>query len=218
MKALIIITSGIRFLMLISSITSAYFGLRYFKRIKPLRGFLIISILSSIDSLSYLYLAIIKSNKASFIIFSEYTQLIYLAIELYVITDFLIRTTKKDNNISYKHSLLTFILPFTLVLINYLYFHIDFLIVILELFIINIFSIKYFLNYYNTTDSNRNKNKYLIAGLFIFINITAPYYIIQSKIESNAPYIMSYINFINDLGYIILFISIIKEIKWVTRK
>ncbi len=217
MKALIILTSGIRFLMFISGIICAYFGLKFFEKTKPLRGFLILSILSSIDSFSYLYFAIVRSNKESFTILSEHTQLIYLVVEIYVITDFLLKSTIKDNHISNKYSFLTYTIPFTLILINYLFFNVDFLIVILELVIINLFSIKYFLNYYNTTKINRNRNRHLITGLFIFINMTAPYYIIQSNIESNAAYMMSYINFINDLGYTILFISIIKEIKWVTK-
>lgn len=218
MKALILITGGIRFLMLIASITCVYFGLRNYKNTKHLRGFLVLSILSSIDTISYVYVAIIRLNKNSFSTLSEYTQIIYLVIEIYVIINFLTRATLKDNNISYKYSFLIFLLPFTLILINYLYFDINFLIVMIELVVINFFSIKFFLNQYKTTCVSRNRNRYLISGLFIFINITAPYHIIQSRIETNAPFIMNYINFINDLGYVILFSSIIKEIKWETKK
>ncbi len=214
MRTIVFMSVGFRFMMVFASIFCVYFGIKYFQKIKSIRGFILLSILSSLDSFTYLYLAIIKEEKGSFLILSNYTQIIYLIIELLVITEYLIRInlTKKIDIFQFRISIT--LIALILLVINFLYFRIDLLIIISELIIINIFSINYHLSFYNKNKHEREKNKYLISGLFIFINMTAPYYIIQNNIESNAPYILNYINFINDLGYSILFISIIKEIKW----
>ena len=214
MKALIIATSGFRVIMFITGLMSSYYGIKHIRKNNDLIGFILLPILSSIDSATYLYYAIIKFNKPAFITFSNYTQIFYLGLELIVITAFFLKINITNRIILRRYICILSILSSIIILLDILKYEIDIYIIISELLIVNIFSVKYFLSYYDRIKSEIVLYHYIVSGLFIFINITAPYYIIQNNLESNTPYILSYINFINDLGYTILFVSIIKEIKW----
>ena len=214
MKALIIATSGFRVIMFITGLMCSYFGIKHIRKNNDLIGFILLPILSSIDSATYLYYAIIKFNKPAFITFSNYTQIFYLGLELIVITAFFLKINITNRIILRRYVCILSILSSIIILLDILKYEIDIYIIISELLIVNIFSVKYFLSYYDRIKSEIVLYHYIVSGLFIFINITAPYYIIQNNLESNTPYILSYINFINDLGYTILFVSIIKEIKW----
>jgi len=99
MKALIIATSGFRVIMFITGLMCSYFGIKHIRKNNDLIGFILLPILSSIDSATYLYYAIIKFNKPAFITFSNYTQIFYLGLELIVITAFFLKIniTNKNN-------------------------------------------------------------------------------------------------------------------------
>jgi hypothetical protein len=62
------------------------------------------------------------------------------------------------------------------------------------------------------------KSERIIAiGLFLFINIASPYYIIFQIISSKPNNIISSLSFLSNIAYVVLFSSIIKSIKWQTR-
>jgi hypothetical protein len=88
------------------------------------------------------------------------------------------------------------------------------IITIAELIIIDFFFVKLVL--LEILYDQRIKYKYqkiLNQGIFIFINLIAPYSIINELIyQSNLPIYLS-LNFINDIGYILLFSALFKSSK-----
>jgi hypothetical protein len=61
-----------------------------------------------------------------------------------------------------------------------------------------------------------HKYEILIAkGIFIFINLTAPYYVISNYLGPKYNQLTQLLNPINDIGYIILFFMFFKAFKWI---
>jgi hypothetical protein len=60
----------------------------------------------------------------------------------------------------------------------------------------------------------QQSNLIINNGLFAFINFTVPLYIISDKGFFNEEEIKYSIAFINEIGYMIIFISLIKSLKW----
>lgn len=218
MKALIILSSSSRIVMFVTSIICLYNGIKYYNKIKSIKGFIFLSLLSIADSLSYIYLVIIEKNKTTFYIISEQTQILYHVVEIGVILYFFISKNYDQKVLIKKHKTLIFALLTLLYLYNILIHSTNTFLILSELIIVNTLCINYFFSTYKKKISQIDTHKYLINGLFIFINITAPYYILENNIEKTTPFLISYINFINDLGYTILFLSINKEVKWIALK
>lgn len=218
MKALIILSSSFRIVMFATSIICLYNGIKYYNKIKSIKGFIFLSLLSVTDSLSYIYLVIIEKNKPTFYIISEQTQILYHVFEIGVILYFFISKNYDQKVIIKKYKTLIFALLTLLYLYNILIQPTNTFLILSELIIVNTLCINYFFSTYKKEISQIDTHKYLINGLFIFINITAPYYILENNIEKTTPFLISYINFINDLGYTILFLSINKEVKWIALK
>lgn len=181
-------------------------------------NFWILSILSIIDSSIYLTYIIILNEVLYFNEISKWWQLIYILIEFYIISNFLININKVYNaNYIKKFIVIISILIFTFSIINNWDFKEKYytLITIIELLFINIFSIRYLL--FQTPEFHNSNSKSitnLVKGLFLFINISSPYFIIIQFLAETSNSILSSLSFINHIAYTILFISIIKSIKW----
>ena len=220
-----------RLLMFVMSIITLSNGIRILKRNNPLQIFNILLITSLIDSLFYLTNLIFLKNNTQYLIISTIIQSFYFFIEYSVFTFFYLTFLKNSffkKIITFQY--LLFLLgtatsiclgenPFTT---HYTLF------TIFEILLINISSFYIFKNVINDNDTIIKNENYLISkGIFIFINITAPYYIISNFLDSkfgnetmnskNLTIIESF-NSINDIGYTILFYFIYLAFKWTKNK
>lgn len=219
MKILIILTSYSRILMFIMSIVCCYNGIKKIKIIDDkIIGIFCLSIISIVDSITYIYIVLIKQDKTLFTNLSAYTQLLYQFLEIIIIFHFYLKTEIKEFKFFNISKLILIASSIFLLIIFSNYNEKDILITIIELVIINIFSIRFFFSNFKSKHYQESSFKYISFGLFIFANFTAPYYIIENKLEINQPSIIRSLNFINDLGYTILFAFINKEIKCIVKK
>ncbi|MEN9963507.1 MAG: hypothetical protein RL582_602, partial [Bacteroidota bacterium] len=87
--------------------------------------------------------------------------------------------------------------------------------IIFEFLVINISALGIFYSLLNKTNNELNYGDSILnSGFFIFINVTAPYYLINDSIFFSSEKILDTLRFINYLGYSIVFITIIKSLKW----
>lgn len=213
MKFLIIITVLSRILMFIMSIVCCYNGIKKLKKEDKIHGIYSLSIISIIDSITYIYLVLIKQDKSLFISLSKYTQFVYQFLEIMIILHFyLITESEKSKLLKFSKPIIIFC-SLLLILIFSNYNEKEIFFTVFELAIVNFFSIRFFFSEFNTKHYKERSFKFILFGLFIFVNFTAPYYIIENKLEVNHPIIIQSLNFISDIGYTILFASINKQIK-----
>lgn len=214
-----LITSSLRFVMFITSIRCLYFGTKNYKTLSIFKGFYYLTLFSLIDTLSYLILVIVKEDKPFFYEISSKTQLGFQLFEIFIITAFYIANTYHSKKVygAIKNILISVLVTGYIIIIRSNY-NPEILLTLIELLIINFFAIRFYLFYYDKNISDNKEIKYLTNGLFIFINITTPYYMIENKLQVNYPELIRYLNAINDLGYSILFILITKCFKCTAQK
>lgn len=217
MRFLIILTSFSRILMFIMSIICFYNGIKRLQRDDKIIGIFSLSIISIVDSITYIFIVIIKQDKLLFINFSVYTQFLYQFLELIIIFHFYLKTEIKESEF-FKFSKLVLTAYSMILLFIFKYSEIEIFFTVFNLLIINFFSIRFFIAEFNENHFQTNSFKYIRFGLFIFANFTAPYYIIENNLEINHPTIIRSLNFISDIGYTILFVFINKEIKCIPKR
>ena len=213
MKLLITITSFSRILMFIMSIICFYNGIKKLKIDDKIYGIFSLSIISIIDSITYIYLVVIKQDKSLFINLSRYTQFVYQFLEIIIILHFYLITESEKSKLLKFSNLTTIVCSLILILIFLNYSEKEIYFTVIELAIVNFFSIRFFFSEFNFNNYKERSFKFILFGLFIFVNFTAPYYIIENKLEINHPLIIQSLNFISDIGYTILFAFINKQIK-----
>gem|GEM_PF-3460742 len=199
------------------SIICCYNGVKGLKKDDKIIGIFSLSIISIIDSITYIYLVIIKQDKHLFINISEYTQFLYQFLEIIIIFHFYLITQIKQSKFLNFSKLILIVFSMIIFFIFKLSEREIFL-TVFELSIINFFSIRFFFSEFKRNHYRENTFKYISFGLFIFANFTAPYYIIENKLENNHPSIIQSLNFISDIGYTILFAFINKEIKCISKR
>lgn len=203
--------------MNITSLLLAIYSLINFKKLGNLRIFILLPILSFIDSFSLILFVIVLDQQNTFLTFSEYFQIIFLNTEIAIIIIFYSNIILK---IKFKFYYFIPIIT-TLIFLAIRFFKginiandYSFLIVITETLVIN-FCFGYII-------SQRFKDdRFVISkwvneinkGFFLFINTTAPYYIIINNLDTHQEILATYLNFIGSLGYIILFYHIYKAVK-----
>jgi hypothetical protein len=85
---------------------------------------------------------------------------------------------------------------------------------VIELIFINMFAVMFLMsNSIESTSLTIQKNTLITKGLFLFINIASPYYLIIQLISKEPNTILSSLSFISNIGYIIFFASVIKSYK-----
>ena len=203
--------------MNITSLLLAIYALMNFKEIGDLKIFIILPILSFIDSFSLILFGYLFDNENAFVIFSEYFQIIFLNYELAIIIFFYLNIILKVKNNSIK--IIPIITTSIFILLRYLNglnISTDYLpiIVIIEALIVNIcFG---FLVSRKIKDDEiiiKQSSNEINKGLFLFVNTTAPYYLVINYLDNHQEIATKYLNFIGSFGYTILFYHIYKAIK-----
>ena len=194
------------------------YGFKIKKLTTPLANFWYLSILSIIDSSIYIIFILSLNQISVYHELSKWWQLFYILTEFYIISSFLIDLNKLKNSKKINTIIISIcIVIFSFSAVNNWDFKEKYytLITIVELVFINIFSIRYLLLFTPELQDSKSKSLItLVKGIFLFINISSPYYIIIQFIVKTPNSILSSLSFINDIAYIILFISITNSIKW----
>lgn len=176
-----------------------------------------LSIFSIIDSLIYIYFILINKDINSYNTISKWTQLCYILFEFLIFSNFLLEINDFKSKKRFKIIILFIsLIILVITIVNNWDFKEKYytVITIIELAFINSLSIRYLLFISpDFLDEKSKKISTLVKGIFLFINITSPYYIIIQFIIRNPNMIMNTLSFINDIGYIVLFIYIIKSLK-----
>jgi hypothetical protein len=85
---------------------------------------------------------------------------------------------------------------------------------IFEFLLINIYAITIFISNINNKEKWVRNDKLIINnGLFIFINFTMPFYMIENFIPPKSV-ILYTLDFINNIGYCIFYFTILLSMKW----
>ena len=212
-----IISAMCRVVMFITTIYLFVSGIKQRESNKAIISFWYLSILSLIDSIMYVIYVEILDDIMVYQNISKWWQLIYILVEFIIISNFLLAI----NNIKNKKTYSSLILSGSFLLLTITLFkNWDFkekyytFFTISELVFINVFTIRYLLIISSDGKDFYNKKILIIVkGLFLFINLSSPYYIIIQIFIKQPNSIISSLSFISDLAYVILFISIIKSIK-----
>jgi hypothetical protein len=207
--------------MFLTTIYLFFIGLQ--NELKPfsLKTFWYLSILSLIDSLIYIITIIILKQNELFFAISKWWQLIYIFIEFIIIANFLFEINAiKNKNLLIRVTSTSLLFVGFLTILKDLNFTESYYIYFagIELIFINIFTIRFLL--YISLDQSKmiaKSEKIIVIGLFLFINIASPYYIIFQLITTTPNNIISSLSFLSNTAYVVLFSSIIKSIKWQTR-
>lgn len=212
-----IISSVCKLVMFITTIYLFSIGVRKRDSNKSILIFWYISILSIVDSSLYILFVEIFKNVNVYYNISKWWQLIYILIEFIIISNFLLSINNIRNKKIYSSSIIIFAFLILLIsIINNWNFKEKYytIFTITELAFINTFTIRYLLIISpDIKELIDEKILIIVKGLFLFINIASPYYVIIQLFVKEPNSIISSLSFISDLAYIIFFISIIKSIK-----
>jgi hypothetical protein len=204
--------------MLISTVATSVELFRISKKTKFENLLLVTLFFSILDITSnYIFIDFIKSEKL-FAAFANINQYIFYLFEILSIIFFYSELNGKKNNS--KTLIIISVLSVTTTLLLFIISSIDWTfitlttIIVFELLFIN-FSFGYFLTKNLEVEYSFKTNRLIIInyGLFIFVNFTTPFYFINiylAKQNIEAPDL----NFITYIGYIILYSTIIKSLKW----
>jgi hypothetical protein len=211
------ISSISRFIMLIAAAIAIVEGIKAFKNLGFLKLILILCILSFLDTLSFSIFHELGKRNDIFINTAVFTQNVFIITELVSIIIFYSNTSLKPKmSISiFLISTITIAVIMFLKMTNpYRIISIELPILIFEVIFVNFFSGLFFLKNIEYNKSEFPKEFQIInKGFFIFINLTAPYYLISSLIVNNLSPLILALNFINDISYSILFYQFIKAFR-----
>ena len=203
--------------MNIISLLLAIYGVTNFKKIGDIKIFILLPILSFIDSSSLIIVGQLLRSQNTFIVFSEYFQIIFLNFELSIIIIFYLNIIfKVKNNLLILVPLITSSIFLMLRHLNSLNLSTDYLpiIVIIEALVVNVcFGFLVSRKIQEDEIVIKPSTSELNKGLFLFVNITAPYYLVINYIDNHQEIAGKFLNFIGSFGYIILFYHIFKAIK-----
>jgi hypothetical protein len=203
--------------MLIAAAIAIVEGIKAFKNLGFLKLILILCILSFLDTLSFSIFHELGKRNDIFINTAVFTQNVFIITELVSIIIFYSNTSLKPKmSISiFLISTITIAVIMFLKMTNpYRIISIELPILIFEVIFVNFFSGLFFLKNIEYNKSEFPKEFQIInKGFFIFINLTAPYYLISSLIVNNLSPLILALNFINDISYSILFYQFIKAFR-----
>jgi hypothetical protein len=176
-----------------------------------------LSIFSLFDSILYLYFIIFHKDLNTYISISKWTQLCYIFFEFVIISNFLFEI----NNIKYKKALKLFIILISIIIlfitfINNWNFKERYysILTLIEIAFINSLAIRYLLIISpDILDQKSEKISILVRGIFLFINISSPYYIIIQFLLNEPNSILSSLSFLNDVAYTVFFTYLIKSLR-----
>jgi hypothetical protein len=203
--------------MNIFSLSVAIYGLINIKKLGNIKIFILLPILSFIDSFSLILFTQLLNYENIFIVFSEYFQIIFLNYELAIIIIFYLNTILKVK------SKLFYLIPIitALIFLSLRYFsgqniandYLPIIVIIEALIIDTCFGIIISRKLKEDKPIINHWENQINKGFFLFVNTTAPYYLIINYIENHKGIAATSLNFIGSFGYIILFYHIYKAIK-----
>lgn len=171
---------------------------------------------SFLDNLKIVIIFEILRNEKLQNSISEIYQPLYIILEIFTVFIFYQFGKSTRNIIKDRTNVILIIVLSILILLNLtkiISFYL--LLVIFEFLMINTFAIKLFYSEIDNPNIKRLKSDSIINnGLFAFINFTVPLYIISDKGIFNEVEMKYTIGFINEIGYLIIFLSLIKSVKW----
>jgi hypothetical protein len=204
--------------MLITSIIT-FTELLRIKNRSTLQNLFIATIFFSITDVfsNYIFLDYLDSERY-FSEFAKFNQYIFYFLEISSIIFFY--TNLYESKKYLNHAVIIFFISLAITLIyfecssnNYSYFTFT-LIILFELIYIN-FSFGFFLTKNLEIDYTEKINKlnFINYGLFVFVNFSTPFYFISVFLAKKYNDSID-LSFITYLGYIILYSSIIKSLRW----
>jgi len=203
--------------MNIFSLALAIYSMINIKKLGNLKIFLLLPILSFIDSFSLILLTQILDYKNTFQVFSEYFQIIFLNYELAIIIIFYLKIVlDKKNKLFYSVPIFT-----SSILLLFRFFsgqnivndYLPFFVVIEALIVDICFGVLIYKKIKKEKSILRNWEDQINKGFFLFVNTTAPYYLVINYIDNYQEVAATSLNFIGSFGYIILFYHIFKATK-----
>ena len=212
-----IIIYSLRLTMHILSFILLVKAIKYYKITYPINIFIWVIALSVIDTLIYIIVSIILRDNILFLEIAKYFQSFYQLVECLVVFIYFVLILKNDLfRFIIKIVIIFFLLFFSISAIygknifeeNFLF------VIIIQILIVNICSCLIFITDIKGSNPELKESHVILAkGIFIFINFTAPYYIISKYLEENLFSVSIYLNIINDIGYIFFFSSLFKSYK-----
>lgn len=207
-----------KMVMLIFAITTSIELLNIQKKTNFEKLLLITTCLSILDITSnYIFIDYLKSEN-NFKIFASINQYVFYLFEILTFIFFYNNLISPKKNL--KNTLIIILLSFLFTIAIFIFSKIDStfftftLVVVFELIYIN-FSFGYFLtlNFEEEYLTKTKKLNLINYGLFMFINITTPFYFVSIYLNKQQN-ISPDLSFINHIGYTILYFSIIKSLRW----
>ena len=191
-----------------------WYSLQYSIKFRKIDIFLPCITLSCIEIILAIYFTGINNDYNQFAEFSQYYHTVYIAIESFIIAVFYfnLNTTKRIKHIISYVIIAIFLLLCIAVILEFCSLYLG--LVIFEFFLVNVNALSiYFIAIKSNKFEIRNDELIISNGLFIFINFTAPYFIVDQSVE-DYNYILNSLKFINSLGYCIFCFTNILSIKW----
>ena len=205
--------------MIATALVAFFKSIKIFKKSNLIKIFTLLLLLSSLDGLTYFFLIDIFLKETIFYVVSPIIQGSYLFIEFITICIFF-ASVLKDTFI--KKSLIACIIVFTVGVLfclsnrNNPFTQFYLIFIITEVVVVNICFGILMIKHVKYDGIIIHKFEILIAkGIFIFINLTAPYYVISNYLGPKYNQLTQLLNPINDIGYIILFFMFFKAFKWI---
>ncbi len=205
--------------MITIALVALFKGIKIFKKSNLIKIFTLLLLLSSLDGLTYFFLIDIFLREKIFYLVSPIIQGSYLFTEFITICIFF-ASVLKDTFI--KKSLIACIIAFTVAVLfcllnqNNPFIEFYLIFIITEVVVVNICFGILMIKQVKHDGIIIHKYEILMAkGIFIFINLTAPYYVISNYLGPKYNQLTQLLNPINDIGYIILFFMFFKAFKWI---
>lgn len=205
--------------MITIALVALFKGIKIFKKSNLIKIFTLLLLLSSLDGLTYFFLIDIFLREKIFYLVSPIIQGSYLFTEFITICIFF-ASVLKDTFI--KKSLIACIIAFTVAVLfcllnqNNPFIEFYLIFIVTEVVVVNICFGILMIKQVKHDGIIIHKYEILMAkGIFIFINLTAPYYVISNYLGPKYNQLTQLLNPINDIGYIILFFMFFKAFKWI---
>lgn len=213
MKYLEILSSLTSLLLLI---TSGYVSIRNIKIINRQKYFTlyILCLLSFSDSLIYWTTVNIFKEVETYILISEISHNIFIPFEIAAFLYFYIVSKNQNEVLSFRNNIIIILFYLLLTFIAFYDNKLTYILALIEIATIYYFSLRYYQSIILGQEKLNIDDK-LINSIFIFGNLTTPYYILSQFLKEESYEILSKLSFINNIGYIYLFIYFNIAFKWI---
>ena len=191
-----------------------YVNIIYVRRFKKINIFLPCLIISFFEIVLMIIFTGVLDQGQNILKITEYTRPIYILTESIIIFIFYLNFNLIPK---IKSAILYSVISIFIIIVTLLYWEVTNIylsLAIFEFLLINIYAITIFISNINNNEKWIWNDKLIINnGLFIFINFTIPFYLIESFISPKSV-ILYTLDFINNIGYCIFYFTILLSMKW----